>query len=102
MPSPLNKTIRLTKKEQMLPVEALPKKILSKNTGIYCDDVINALKTLPKNYFNLVIADPPYNSGRDFGNDSDRQGESEYRNWVYEWVSLLPRVLSTDASVYIC
>ena len=102
MPSPLNKTIRLSAKEKDSVVASLPKRISSHASGIYLGEILSALKTLPENYFDLIIADPPYNLGVDFGNESDRQSESEYRNWVYSWVALLPRVLKPNASLYLC
>jgi DNA modification methylase len=102
MRSRLNKTIRLSPGEKKFAPDPLPKRISSETSGIYHDDVLLALKTLPANYFDLVIADPPYNLGVDFGNESDRQTEEQYRAWVYQWVSLLPRVLRSNASVYIC
>ncbi len=102
MPSPLNKTIRLSNNEKESRVPSLPNKIASKTSGIFYGDVLQALHTFPKNYFNLIIADPPYNTGRDFGNDSDKQTEDEYREWVHQWVGLLQRVLTADGSVYIC
>jgi site-specific DNA-methyltransferase (adenine-specific) len=102
MASPLNKTIRLTAAEKKLAVELLPKKIRPNISGIYHDEIINALNILPRKYFDLVVADPPYNSGRDFGNESDKQNEGDYRDWVMKWVSLLPEVLKADASLYIC
>lgn len=102
MASPLNKTIRLSSKEKVSEVDTLPKKITRMTSGIFQGEIIQALNDLQKNYFNLIIADPPYNTGRDFGNDSDKQTENEYREWVKRWVGLLPRVLTSDGSLYIC
>jgi DNA modification methylase len=102
MPSPLNKTIRLSPVEKKIPVEDLTTFSLKKNSGLFCADAVEALNVFPKNYFDLVIADPPYNAGKDFGNQSDKQKQNEYEKWVYEWVTLLPRVMKADGSVYIC
>ncbi len=102
MPSPLNKTILLSTKERSMSVPALPKQKSFRGSGIYLGEVISSLHALPKNSFDLVIADPPYNLGMDFGNDSDRQSEEMYQAWVYQWVSLVPLVMKADASVYIC
>ena len=36
---------------------------------VICNDAIDSLKTIQgENIFDLVIADPPYNIGKDFGN----------------------------------
>ena len=34
----------------------------------------------------IVIADPPYNIGKDFGNKSDKQPMGEYLKWCDEWI----------------
>jgi DNA modification methylase len=102
MPSPLNKTIRLNAKEKTWAVHALPKRISQNSSGIFHDEIVHSLCVLPKQYFDLVIADPPYNLGVDFGNESDRRSEEEYRRWVYDWVGLLPHVMKNDGSLYIC
>ncbi|HYM21061.1 MAG TPA: DNA methyltransferase [Candidatus Kapabacteria bacterium] len=101
MPSPLNKTIKLTSADARMKIPILPKKNFQENM-IYCGEAIGALQILPKHSFDLVIADPPYNNGVDFGNDSDKQREEHYCNWVTKWVKLLPRVATKTASFYIC
>src|ERR1051325_1359830 len=102
MPSKLNKTIRLSKKEKQEVLPPLPQKITDSVSGIFPADLIEALQSLPKNYFDLVIADPPYNSGKDFGNNSDKQDDAEYKKWVYQWTALLQRVSKENTSIYIC
>ena len=102
MPSPLNKTIRLTSADKSSPIPLLPKRISTKTEGIFCAEASIALNALQRKYFDLIIADPPYNSGKDFGNLSDKQKREEYKKWVYFWVKLLNRVLKENGSVYIC
>ena len=38
---------------------------------IICGDCIEGMKMLPSNSFDIVIADPPYNIGKNFGNNFD-------------------------------
>jgi DNA modification methylase len=102
MPSPRNKTIRLKQEEKLQPIPLLPKRLSSITEGIFCADATLALNKLQRKYFDLIIADPPYNIGKDFGNKSDKQNQKEYREWVYYWMSLLPKVLKPNGSVYIC
>jgi DNA modification methylase len=102
MPSPLNKTIRLTEAERRKVVPKADKKLSLLSNGLYCGDALTALQHLPDASFDLVIADPPYNQGIDFGNKSDKQEEKKYREWVSRWMKLLPRVLSDKGSIYIC
>ncbi len=102
MASTLNKTIRLTPQDRNSPVKRLPSRLHKLSDTIYCGDAIEALKKFPPQSFDLVIADPPYNNGVDFGNKSDKQLEHHYRVWVKQWIELLPRVTTDTASFYIC
>lgn len=78
------------------------KEFLQLRSGIYKGDVLAVLPQLPDESIQLIIADPPYNLGRDFGNDSDRRPKQEYLDWLHTVISLLPRVLRTDGAIYIC
>jgi site-specific DNA-methyltransferase (adenine-specific) len=98
MPSPLNKTIRLTDEELEQPLRSYT----GEHEGFFLGDVITSLDAMPANAFDLVIADPPYNLGVDFGNNKDRWARSDYLKWIESWVTKLPRVLSKTGSVYIC
>jgi DNA modification methylase len=49
---------------------------------IITGDVIKVLKKLPKNNkFEVIIADPPYNIRKDFGNNIDYRELQNYINW---------------------
>ncbi len=99
MASPRNKTLSLTDADRRIAVGTLPRQRAS---GIYAGDVMEALDRLPAHSFDLVLADPPYNYGRDFGNGSDRRTDAAYRAWAASWVSKLPRVAKPHASFYVC
>ena len=43
---------------------------------------------------DIVICDPPYNIGKDFGNDSDKQKMDTYLNWCDEWIAECIRILN--------
>ena len=36
--------------------------------------------------YDIIIADPPYNIGKDFGNDSDKQPMEDYLKWCDKWI----------------
>src|ERR1051325_5441422 len=101
MPSPLNRTITLTDEEQRRAVSPLPSNGPIP-IGVYCDTVERALEVLPAGHFDLILADPPYNYGVDFGNDSDKRSEKDYREWTMDWIVKLPRIATANASIYIC
>ncbi len=103
MASPRNRTLRLTQRETSARVAKLPEKpVLTIESNVYLGAVEQALKVLPQNYFDLIIADPPYNYGMDFGNNSDRRSKADYAEWTETWLSNLERVASPHASFYIC
>lgn len=72
----------------------LPNKIILK-------DCIEGLKNIPDNSIDTIIADPPYNIGKDFGNDSDKQKMDEYLIWCNEWISESYRTLKDGGSMFI-
>lgn len=65
-------------------------------------DVLSLLKKIPKHIkFDVVIADPPYNIGKNFGNNTDKMEIEKYVNWSKKWISACFQVLSKDGLIYI-
>jgi DNA modification methylase len=64
-------------------------------------DFLEVVKEFPDEMFQMIIADPPYNIGKDFGNDSDRQSETEYLDWCKSWIEQCLRVLKTNGTLFI-
>ena len=50
---------------------------------IYHGDCREILPKLPK--VDLVLTDPPYNVGVDYGEHNDRMGKEEWQSWAREW-----------------
>lgn len=66
---------------------------------IYCDDIFNFLKKIPKKSIDLCIADPPYNikiSKWDVFNS-----EKEYFTFMKKWIKLLLPRMKDTGSIYI-
>ena len=63
-------------------------------------DFLKVAKSLERQ-FDLVIADPPYNIGKDFGNDSDKQDLSKYLEWTDKWLAVCVERLVDDGVMYI-
>jgi site-specific DNA-methyltransferase (adenine-specific) len=56
------------------------------------DCLINANK-IPDNSVDLIVADPPYCLGKDYGNDSDKMSPEAYLEWTYKWIdSYIPKL----------
>lgn len=77
------------------------RKITIKPNNIYNFDCLVGLKSMSDSSVDLIIADPPYNIGKDFGNDSDRRTTEEYVAWSKEWIEECFRVLKPEGTMYI-
>ena len=64
-------------------------------------DCIKGLKKLPKDSASIIICDPPYNIGKDFGNSSDKQSLIGYLKWCKLWIKECLRILRKDGILYI-
>lgn len=76
----------------------MPMKIQKK---LILEDCIEGMKKLPDQSIDIVLADPPYNIGKDFGNDSDKKSLDEYKAWSKEWTTQAKRILKPDGTLYI-
>jgi site-specific DNA-methyltransferase (adenine-specific) len=68
---------------------------------IYNEDCIIGMKKIKDEYVDIIICDPPYNIGKDFGNDSDNQDIEKYLNWCDDWISECLRILKPSGTLYI-
>ena len=68
---------------------------------IHCGDFLHISKMLHSEKFDVVIADPPYNIGKDFGNDSDSRSLPEYVEWTKNWLSICLDCLSNKGVIYM-
>lgn len=65
-------------------------------------DTLKFLENINDKSVDLIFADPPYNLGKDFGNDSDSWTDRrEYLNWCYEWIDECFRVLKDNGTFYM-
>ena len=68
---------------------------------IYNEDCIFGMKKIKSESVDIIICDPPYNIGKDFGNDSDKQDIQSYLNWCDVWISECLRILKPNGTLYI-
>lgn len=64
-------------------------------------DCIEGMKNIPDNSIDTIVADPPYNIGKDFGNDSDKQDMEEYLKWSQQWIGEAYRTLKEGGSMFV-
>lgn len=106
--APRNKTIELTTKETAAYAALALKNQKTYSTDevtdrIICGDSLKIMPKLPPNSVDLMIADPPYNLTKTFGQSTFRQRDLDaYKDWLDGWLALTVPLLKEDASVYIC
>jgi site-specific DNA-methyltransferase (adenine-specific) len=59
------------------------------------------MKKIKEDSVDIIICDPPYNIGKDFGNDSDKQEMDKYLLWCDEWIKECVRILKPNGTLYI-
>ena len=64
-------------------------------------DMLAVLPTLQDNSAQIIIADPPYNIGKDFGNNSDKRTMEEYLKWSEKWIKECLRILKPNGTMFI-
>lgn len=68
---------------------------------VYQGDFLEIGKSLGNRKFDVVIADPPYNIGKNFGNNHDMMELTEYLEWTDRWVSICLNHLTKNGIIYI-
>ena len=64
----------------------------------------DALRELPKlktGSFDLIVADPPYNLGKNYGNNLDNRDFDEYLEFTRRWLCEVPRLLTSRGTIYV-
>lgn len=68
---------------------------------IILGDTVAELKKLPDESCDVIVVDPPYNIGKDFGNNLDKRELSEYVSWCKEWINECIRVMKPTGTMFI-
>jgi len=59
------------------------------------------LKDISSNSIDLIIADPPYNLDKDYGNKSDSKSFNDYIRFTKEWTREATRILKPTGTLYL-
>lgn len=82
-----------------------PKKIKRRDAlplnQIILNDAVEELKKLPDESCDVIIIDPPYNIGKDFGNNMDKRELNEYVRWSKNWIAESIRILKQAGTMFI-
>ena len=70
---------------------------------IVIGDCIEQLAAMPAGSVNLVVADPPYNIGIDYGDGekADRLPDVAYIEWTRAWITAAARTLAVDGTMFV-
>lgn len=66
-----------------------------------CGDSIIEMRKLSAKSVRLIVADPPYNLNKDYGNNKDKWEFEEYLKFTRQWLREAKRVLTDDGTIYI-
>ncbi len=64
-------------------------------------DALELFDDIATQSVDLIIADPPYNLGKDYGNNHDLKGFDEYLDFSRRWLSQAQRVLKPTGTLYV-
>ena len=68
---------------------------------IFCEDALQGFSRIPDGSIDLLLTDPPYGLGKDYGNDSDKLDADAYLRWTEEWIDAALPKLKPTGSLYI-
>ena len=71
------------------------------SNSIVCGDCIEVMKKEKSCSYQIIIADPPYNIGKNFGNNSDKQKKDDYLKWCNTWINECLRLLTQNGTMFI-
>jgi site-specific DNA-methyltransferase (adenine-specific) len=64
-------------------------------------DVLYHLSKIDACSVDVIIADPPYNLGKDYGNNNDQKTFDEYLEFSRNWIKESQRVLKDTGTIYV-
>ncbi len=66
-------------------------------------NMLEACALLPPESIDLIIADPPYNLTKTFGETTfSKKKSAEYEEYTREWLKVVKPLLKPNGSIYIC
>ena len=62
---------------------------------------LDCLKKIEPSSVDLIIADPPYNLGKDYGNNHDQASFEDYMDFSRNWIQEAHRILKNSGTLYL-
>src|SRR3989338_5095710 len=98
--------IDVIKNEEELQAEKITTSTVKKTkflpiNKIILGDAVAELKKLPDESCDVTVIDPPYNIGKNFGNNIDKRELGEYVEWCKSWINESIRTLKPNGKIFI-
>jgi len=75
--------------------------VFDNNSAVILGDSLKVMKSMTTESVDLIFADPPYNIGKDFGNNKDKwEDVDSYIEWCKEWIDDCMRILKPNGTMY--
>jgi site-specific DNA-methyltransferase (adenine-specific) len=74
---------------------------LTGRISLYNEDLFAGIARVPDAGADLVVADPPYGLGKDYGNDSDHLSGEAYLEFSRRWIDAVLPKLAPNGSLYV-
>ncbi len=71
------------------------------NIKILEGDSVEVMQQIESESVDLIIADPPYNLGKNYGNNHDLKGFEEYLHFSRKWLKLADEKLKPNGTIYV-
>ncbi|AQQ10114.1 DNA adenine methyltransferase YhdJ [Sedimentisphaera cyanobacteriorum] len=71
------------------------------NTRLITGDAVKQMQEIDSSSIDLIIADPPYNLGKNYGNNYDAKKFDEYLSFTNSWLQQAHRLLKYNGTVYV-
>ena len=68
---------------------------------IFNEDALEGITKIPDGVLDLVVTDPPYCLGKDYGNDSDKLDPEAYLGWSKQWIDAVIPKLKPNGCLYV-
>lgn len=68
---------------------------------LYNEDCLFGLRRVPDASVDLIVADPPYCLGKDYGNNSDQMKSGDFLEWTKKWIQKVIPKMKPTGSFYL-
>jgi site-specific DNA-methyltransferase (adenine-specific) len=68
---------------------------------VFNEDMLKGIDKIPDGFVDLIVTDPPYCLGKDYGINSDKLKPEDYLKWSKLWIDAVIPKLKSKGSLYI-